>query len=115
MPLRPRHMPSRGARKIVAVSTIEEALGSSAGSPGPMACGEVNGTPARSRLAARPPGQKLDLRRAAADGGDAGIVRSVKADVMLAASFVVAPPPSGIGSPPECHLRRHQPDLRWRG
>ena len=87
---------SRGAEKIVPVSTIEEALEFKRRVPGSMACGEVNGLPPEGFDFGNSPTQvmKLDLRGRAlvqrTSAGTQGIVRSVKADVMLAASFVVA-------------------------
>ena len=87
---------SRGAKAILLVSTVEEALALKAQTPHSKAMGEVGGAP--------PPGfdfgnsptyiRKVDLsgirliQRTGA--GTQGAVRSRNADVMLAASFVVA-------------------------
>ena len=87
---------SRGVKEIHPVSTVEEALRFKAGTPNSMACGEVGGMPPEGFDFGNSPTQtvKLDLagkvvvQRTGA--GTQGIVRSVNAAVILAASFVVA-------------------------
>jgi 2-phosphosulfolactate phosphatase len=87
---------SRGAREIYPVSGVEEALGLKAQMPNSLVCGEVGGIPPKGFDFGNSPTQtnKLDLsgrivvQRTGA--GTQGIVRSVNAATMLAASFVVA-------------------------
>jgi len=87
---------SRGAVKIIPVSTIEEALELKRSIPGSMVCGENKGLPPEGFDFGNSPTQvmKLDLRGRTliqrTSAGTQGIVRSVKAETMLAASFVVA-------------------------
>ena len=87
---------SRGAKEIYPVSTVEEALKFKAETPNSLACGEVGGLPPEGFDFGNSPTQttELDLngriivQRTGA--GTQGIVRSVKAKTMLAASLVVA-------------------------
>jgi 2-phosphosulfolactate phosphatase len=87
---------SRGAKEIYPVSTVEEALQLKAQTPNSLACGEVGGLPPEGFDFGNSPTQtrELDLtgkvivQRTGA--GTQGIVRSVKAETMLAASLVVA-------------------------
>lgn len=87
---------SRGAREIYPVSGVEEALGLKAQLPNALVCGEVGGVPPEEFDFGNSPTQtdKLDLsgkvivQRTSA--GTQGIIRSVNAATMLAASFVVA-------------------------
>jgi 2-phosphosulfolactate phosphatase len=87
---------SRGAKEIYPVSTVEEALKFKAEMPNSLACGEVGGLPPQGFDFGNSPTHTntLDLnghilvQRTGA--GTQGIVRSVHADVMLAASLVVA-------------------------
>jgi 2-phosphosulfolactate phosphatase len=87
---------ARGIKEIYPVSTVEEALQFKAAIPDSLACGEVGGLPPEGFDFGNSPTQtsRLDLsgriliQRTGA--GTQGIVRSVSADVMLAASLVVA-------------------------
>jgi 2-phosphosulfolactate phosphatase len=87
---------SRGAKEIYPVSTVEEALKFKAEVPNSLACGEVGGMPPEGFDFGNSPTHTntLDLngrilvQRTGA--GTQGIVRSVNADTMLAASLVVA-------------------------
>lgn len=87
---------SRGAKEIHPVSKVEEALQFKAQTPGVLACGEVGGIPPEGFDFGNSPTQtnQLDLsgrvivQRTGA--GTQGIVRSVNANSMYAASFVVA-------------------------
>ena len=87
---------SRGAKEIYPVSTVEETLQFQAETPNSLACGEVGGLPPEGFDFGNSPTQtkELDLtdkvivQRTGA--GTQGIVRSVNAETMLAASFVVA-------------------------
>jgi len=87
---------SRGAQEIYPVSKVEEALQFKVQTPGMLACGEVGGIPPEGFDFGNSPTQtnRLDLsgrvivQRTGA--GTQGIVRSVNATSMLAASFVVA-------------------------
>jgi 2-phosphosulfolactate phosphatase len=87
---------SRGAREIYPVSTVEEALHFKAQIPNARACGEVGGLPPEGFDFGNSPTQTrtIDLdgcvlvQRTGA--GTQGIVRSIRADIMLAASLVVA-------------------------
>lgn len=87
---------SRGAREIHPVSTVEEALQLKAAIPNSLVCGEVGGIPPEGFDFGNSPThtQELDLSGRAiiqrTGAGTQGIVRSVSADVMLAASLVVA-------------------------
>src|SRR6266508_2489792 len=86
---------SRGAKEIYPVSTVEEALKFKAEVPNSLACGEVGGIPPEGFDFGNSPTHTntLDLngrilvQRTGA--GTQGIVRSVKADSILAASLVV--------------------------
>jgi 2-phosphosulfolactate phosphatase len=87
---------SRGAREIYPVSTVEEALQFKAETPNSLACGEVGGLPPEGFDFGNSPTQtnqldlsgKIIVQRTGA--GTQGIVRSVNATTMLAASLVVA-------------------------
>jgi len=87
---------SRGAQEIYPVSTVEEALLLRAETPNSLVCGEVGGVPPDGFDFGNSPTQtnKLDLsgkiivQRTGA--GTQGIVKSVNAETMLAASLVVA-------------------------
>lgn len=87
---------SRGAKEIYPVSTVEEALQFKAETPNSLACGEVGGIPPEGFDFGNSPTQtnmldlngKIIAQRTGA--GTQGIVRSVNAEDMLAASFVVA-------------------------
>ncbi|HLO15867.1 MAG TPA: 2-phosphosulfolactate phosphatase [Anaerolineales bacterium] len=87
---------SRGAQAIYPVSTVEEALHFKAQVPNSLACGEVGGLPPEGFDFGNSPTETntLDLdgcmivQRTGA--GTQGIVRSVKAETILAASLVVA-------------------------
>jgi len=87
---------SRGATEIYPVSSVEEALQFKAQTPNSLACGEVGGIPPEGFDFGNSPTQtdKLDLRGRLivqrTGAGTQGIVRSVKADTVLAASLVVA-------------------------
>ncbi len=86
----------RGAREIYPVGTVEEAFELKAAIPNSLVCGEVGGIPPEGFDFGNSPTQTdtLDLsgrviiQRTGA--GTQGIVRSVKATSILAASFVVA-------------------------
>lgn len=87
---------ARGAREIYPVSTVEEALQFKAETSNSLACGEVGGLRPESFDFGNSPTQtnlldlsgKIIVQRTG--GGTQGIVQSVKAKTMLAASFVVA-------------------------
>ena len=87
---------SRGAKEIYPVSKVKEALKFKAEIPNSLACGEVNGMPPEGFDFGNSPTQTntLDLngriivQRTGA--GTQGIVRSVNAENMLAASLVVS-------------------------
>jgi 2-phosphosulfolactate phosphatase len=87
---------SRGASEIFPVSTVEEALDFKAQFPESLACGEVGGFPPEGFDFGNSPTQTktLDLsgrvvvQRTGA--GTQGVVRSLCADALVAASFVVA-------------------------
>ena len=87
---------SRGAKEIYPVSTVDEALSFKSQIPNSLACGEVGGMPPEGFDFGNSPTQTntLDLdgciivQRTGA--GTQGIVRSVKANILLAASLVVA-------------------------
>ena len=87
---------SRGAQEIYPVSSVEEALQFKATTPNSLACGEVGGLPPEGFDFGNSPtqtnlldlGRKIIVQRTGA--GTQGIVRSVNATTMLAASFVVA-------------------------
>ena len=86
---------SRGAKEIYPVSTVEEALKFKAEVPNSLACGEVGGLPPQGFDFGNSPTHTntLDLRGYTlvqrTGAGTQGIVRSVKADAILAASLVV--------------------------
>ena len=85
-----------GAKEIYPVSTVEEALQFKSETPNSLACGEVGGLPPEGFDFGNSPTQtnildlngKIIIQRTGA--GTQGIVRSVKAETMLAASLVVA-------------------------
>jgi len=87
---------SRGAKEIYPVSGVDEALQFKAETPNSLACGEVGGLPPEGFDFGNSPTQtdlldlneKIIVQRTGA--GTQGIVRSVKATTMLAASLVVA-------------------------
>jgi 2-phosphosulfolactate phosphatase len=87
---------SRGAREIYPVGGVDEALQLKARLPNALACGEVGGLPPEGFDFGNSPSQTalLDLhgknvvQRTGA--GTQGIVRSVNASEIIAASFVVA-------------------------
>ena len=87
---------SRGAKEIYPVSGVEEALQFKAETPNSLACGEVGGLPPEDFDFGNSPTQtnlldlngKIIIQRTGA--GTQGIVRSVNATTMLAASLVVA-------------------------
>jgi len=87
---------SRGAAEMYPVSGVEAALKLKAQIPNSLVCGEVGGLPPEGFDFGNSPTQtrELDLTGEpivqSTGAGTKGIVRSVKADVMLAASFVVA-------------------------
>ena len=87
---------ARGAKEIYPVSTVEEALQFKAENPNSLACGEVGGLPPEGFDFGNSPTQtnlldlneKIIVQRTGA--GTQGIVRSVNASTILAASLVVA-------------------------
>jgi 2-phosphosulfolactate phosphatase len=87
---------SRGAKEIILVSTVEEALGLKSKFPNSKVMGEVGGLPPAGFDFGNSPAQIHEedftglalIQRTGA--GTQGAVRCVNADVMLAASFVVA-------------------------
>jgi 2-phosphosulfolactate phosphatase len=87
---------ARGASEIYPASTVEEALQFKATTPNSLACGEVGGLPPEGFDFGNSPTQtdtldlngKIIVQRTGA--GTQGIVRSVKATTILAASLVVA-------------------------
>ena len=87
---------SRGAKEIYPVGSAEEALKFKAGTPNSLAAGEVGGLPPEGFDFGNSPTQtkELDLSGKvivqSTGAGTKGIVRSVKAGTMLAASLVVA-------------------------
>ncbi|MBI5353412.1 MAG: 2-phosphosulfolactate phosphatase [Chloroflexi bacterium] len=86
---------SKGAKEMYPVSRVEEALQFKAQTPGALACGEVGGLPPEGFDFGNSPTQtnQLDLSGRVivqcTGAGTQGIVRSSKAEVMFAASFVV--------------------------
>lgn len=87
---------SRGAKEIILVSSVEEALELKAEIPDSKAMGEVGGLPPTGFEFGNSPTQIIEedltgltlIQRTGA--GTQGAVRCVNADVMLAVSFVVA-------------------------
>jgi 2-phosphosulfolactate phosphatase len=85
-----------GAREIVLAGTVEEALALRARFPGSLLMGEVDGLPMEGFDFSNSPGDVLGrdltgrrmIQRTSA--GTQGMVRSVRADPLLAASFVCA-------------------------
>jgi 2-phosphosulfolactate phosphatase len=100
---------SRGAKEIYSVSTVEEALKFKAEVPNSLACGEVGGMPPEGFDFGNSPTQTktLDLSGCVivqrTGAGTQGIVRSINADSMLAASLVVA-------NATVMHIRNLSPD-----
>jgi len=100
---------SRGAKEIYPVSTVEEALKFKAEVPNSLACGEVGGMPPEGFDFGNSPTQTktLDLSGCVivqrTGAGTQGIVRSINADSMLAASLVVA-------NATVMHIRNLSPD-----
>jgi 2-phosphosulfolactate phosphatase len=87
---------SRGAKEIYPVGSVEEALKFKSEMPNALAAGEVGGLPPEGFDFGNSPTQtsELDLSGRvivqSTGAGTRGIVRSVKAETMLAASLVVA-------------------------
>ena len=87
---------SRGAKEIHPVGGAEEALRFKAETPNSLAAGEVGGLPPEGFDFGNSPTQtkELDLENKivvqSTGAGTKGIVRSVKAEIMFATSFVVA-------------------------
>ncbi len=87
---------SRGAKEIILVSSVEEALALKAQVPNSKAMGEVGGLPPKGFDFGNSPTQILEeeltgltlIQRTGA--GTQGAVRCVNADVLLATSFTVA-------------------------
>lgn len=86
----------QGAEYILPVSSVEEALTLKRQIPHALACGEVGGLPPEGFDFGNSPTQTqfLDLRGRAilqrTSAGTQGVTRSIRAEQMLAASFVVA-------------------------
>ena len=86
----------QGAERILPVSGVEEALTLKRQLPNALACGEVGGLPPEGFDFGNSPTQTqlLDLRGRTilqrTSAGTQGVTRSVRAEQMLAASFVVA-------------------------
>ena len=101
---------SRGAKEIYPVSTVEEAMQFKAETPNSLACGEVGGLPPEGFDFGNSPTQtdtldltgKIIVQRTGA--GTQGIVRSVNAGKIFAASFVVA-------NATVNHILSHSPEL----
>jgi 2-phosphosulfolactate phosphatase len=87
---------SRGAKEIYPVSTVEDALQFKVEVPNALACGEVGGLPPEGFDFGNSPTQtnELDLKEKIivqrTGAGTQGIIRSVNATTILAASLVVA-------------------------
>jgi 2-phosphosulfolactate phosphatase len=87
---------SRGAKEIILVSTVEEALTLKTQIPNSKAMGEVGGLPPTGFDFGNSPTQTLDLDLSGltliqrTGAGTQGAVRSKNAEIMLAVSFVVA-------------------------
>ena len=87
---------SRGAKEIYPVSSVGEALQLKAQTPNLLACGEVGGLPPAGFDFGNSPSQtslldlngRIIIQRTGA--GTQGIARSICAETMIAASFVVA-------------------------
>ena len=100
---------SRGAKEIYPVSKISEALQFKAQNPNSLACGEEGGLPPEGFDFGNSPSQTntLDLNgRVIAQrtgAGTQGIIRSINAEYMLAASLVVS-------SATVKHIRKLGPD-----
>ena len=100
---------SRGAKEIYPVSKVKEALKFKAEIPNSLACGEVGGMPPEGFDFGNSPTQTsaLDLNGRVivqrTGAGTQGIVRSVNANTLLAASLVVA-------NATVTHIRKLSPD-----
>jgi len=100
---------SKGAKEIYPVSTVEEALQFKSKTQNSLACGEVGGMPPEGFDFGNSPTQTntLDLNgRVIAQrtgAGTQGIIRSIKAEYMLAASLVIL-------SATVKHIRKLGPD-----
>ena len=87
---------SRGAVEMYPVSGVDAALQLKAQFPNLLVCGEVGGLPPEGFDFGNSPTQTRELALTdkaivqSTGAGTKGIVRSVKADIVLAASFVVA-------------------------
>ncbi len=85
-----------GASRVIPVGTLEEALEFKRAHPGWLACGEINGEPRPGFDLTNSPTRllEMDLRGRTlvqrTSAGTQGVVRSVAAGTLLAASFVVA-------------------------
>jgi len=85
-----------GARRVIPVGSIDEALAFKRGNPGSLACGEMKGLPPSGFDVGNSPTRLLEMdlqgrtlvQRTSA--GTQGVVRSLAAERLLAASFVVA-------------------------
>lgn len=86
----------QGAERIIPVSTVEQAIELKRRIPGSLACGEVKGLPPEVFDFGNSPTQILGLDLAGrsivqrTSAGTQGVARSVSADLLLVASFVVA-------------------------
>ena len=87
---------SRGAKDIYPVGTVEDALQLKAEIPNSLVCGEVGGLPPEGFDFGNSPTQTREMNLTGktivqrTGAGTQGIVRSVKAETMLAGSLVVA-------------------------
>jgi len=87
---------SRGAKEVILVSTVEEALSLKSQYPNSKVMGEVGGLPPKGFDFGNSPTQILEENLAGltliqrTGAGTQGVVRCVHADTMLASSFVVA-------------------------
>ena len=101
---------SRGAKEIYPVSKVKEALKFKPEIPNSLACGEVGGMPPEGFDFGNSPTQTraLDLNERVivqrTGAGTQGIVRSVNASTLLAASLVVA-------NATVTHLRKLSPEI----
>ncbi|MBI3174406.1 MAG: 2-phosphosulfolactate phosphatase [Chloroflexi bacterium] len=99
----------QGAERILPVSSVDEALALKRQLPNALACGEVGGLPPEGFDFGNSPTQTqlLDLRGRTilqrTSAGTQGVTRSVRAEQMLAASFVVA-------GATICHVRQLAPE-----
>ncbi len=87
---------ARGAKEIYPVANVDEALKFKSETPYSLAAGEVGGLQPEGFDLGNSPTQTKDMNlngkviAQSTGAGTKGIVRSVKAEIMLAASFVVA-------------------------